>query len=317
MNKKTKRFLMLTAATIGSMYAYNRFVATTSVSKKMLSDENGTYYNWKYGNIFYSKRGTGSPLLLIHDLNPSSSSFEWCKIMKKLEQNHTVYSLDLLGCGRSDKPLLTYTNYMYVQLITDFVKDVIKAQPDVITTNLSSSFVLMTNQMESNIFHRIILLNPVSIDEIAPSVDTLSKLKKLVFDTPLLGAFVYNRMHTPVKTDFLFRYKYFFKSQLISTKFEDIYYESAHMDNSNGKYLFGSIIGKYINIDIRHALNQLNTPIYIIASRDLTNNINNIESYIRTNTNIETTYLSGCKLLLQLEIPDKLLIIIKSVLSDN
>lgn len=314
MNKKTKRFLMLTAAAIGSMYAYNRFVATTSVSKKMLSDENGTYYNWKHGNIFYSKRGTGSPLLLIHDLNPSSSSFEWCKIMKKLEKDHTVYTLDLLGCGRSDKPLLTYTNYMYVQLITSFVKDVIQDQSDVIATNLSSSFVLMANQMDSTLFHKIILLNPVSIDEMTNTVDTISKIKKMIFDIPLIGTFIYNRMHTPVKNDLVFRYKYFFKSQLISSKFEDIYYEAAHMSNSNGKYLLGSIIGKYINIDMRHTLNQLTAPIYIIASRDLADNINVIESYNRTNTNIETTYLSGCKLLPQLEIPDKLLITIKSIL---
>lgn len=317
MKKKTKHFLMLTAAAIGSMYAYNRFVATTSVSKKMLSDENGTYYDWKHGKIFYSKRGTGSPLLLIHDLTPSSSSFEWCKIMKKLEKDHTVYTLDLLGCGRSDKPSLTYTSYMYVQLVTAFVKDVIQDKPDVITTNVSSSFILMAHQMDTTLFNKIILLNPVSIDEMTRSVNTMSKIKKKVFDIPLIGTFVYNRMHTPVKNDLLFRHKYFYKPQLISTKFEDVYYESAHMNNSNGKYLLGSIIGKYINLDIRHALNQLAAPIYIIASRDLPDNINSIESYIRANTNIETTYLSGCKLLPQLEIPDKLLITIKSILSDD
>ena len=52
----------------------------------------------------------GTPVLLIHDLSPLSSSYEWCRYAKKLEKQHTVYTIDLLGCGRSEKPYLTYTN---------------------------------------------------------------------------------------------------------------------------------------------------------------------------------------------------------------
>ena len=64
--------------------------------------------------------------LLIHDLTPSSSAYEWSKMIDELAESHTVYALDLLGCGRSDKPSITYANYLYVQLITDFAKQVIK-----------------------------------------------------------------------------------------------------------------------------------------------------------------------------------------------
>ena len=47
------------------------------------------------------------------------------KVIDKLAENHAVYALDLLGCGRSEKPKITYTNYLYVQLISDFIKNVI------------------------------------------------------------------------------------------------------------------------------------------------------------------------------------------------
>lgn len=63
--------------------------------------------------------------------------------MKKLEKHYTVYTIDLLGCGRSDKPYLTYTNYLYVQLLTDFIHDVIGERPDVVTTG-NSIFVCGT-----------------------------------------------------------------------------------------------------------------------------------------------------------------------------
>lgn len=85
----------------------------------------GKYYHWKYGNIYYTKSGKGKPVLLIHDLDPTASSYEWKAVTKKLAENHTVYAIDLLGCGRSEKPNMTYTNYLYVQLMNEFISNVI------------------------------------------------------------------------------------------------------------------------------------------------------------------------------------------------
>ena len=70
-------------------------------------------------------------------------------MMKKLEKTNTVYTIDLLGCGRSDKPNITYTNYLYVQLIDNFIKDVIKEKTDVVATGSSVSFTVMACNMES------------------------------------------------------------------------------------------------------------------------------------------------------------------------
>lgn len=50
-------------------------------------------------------------MLLLHDLHCASSGREWQYIEDALAQDHTVYTLDLLGCGRSDKPAITYTNF--------------------------------------------------------------------------------------------------------------------------------------------------------------------------------------------------------------
>ena len=67
MKKGTKKFLFLSVATLAGMYAYNQFVASTSTKKNMLPTKNGSYYSWKQGNVFYTKTGTGDPVLLIHD----------------------------------------------------------------------------------------------------------------------------------------------------------------------------------------------------------------------------------------------------------
>ena len=51
----------------------------------------------------YWAEGSGSPVLLIHGL--SNSIEHWLLNIDALAEEHTVYALDLIGHGRTDKPL--------------------------------------------------------------------------------------------------------------------------------------------------------------------------------------------------------------------
>ena len=109
--------ILFTLAT-GIIYVINRVIFATAVLKNLLKSSAKNFYNWRFGNIYYQKKGQGSPLLLIHDLTVYSSAYEWSQVIDELSKEHTVYALDLLGCGRSEKPKITYTNYLYVQLLS-------------------------------------------------------------------------------------------------------------------------------------------------------------------------------------------------------
>ena len=171
----------------------------TAEMKNILKTESGSYYHWKNGSIFYTKRGSGSPLLLIHELNPIASSYEWCRLVKKLEKHYTVYTIDLLGCGRSDKPYLTYTNYLYVQLLTDFIHDVIGERPDVVTTGNSISFAVLAQNMNPNLLASITAINPPAMNSFDRTPDKYSSVKKALLELPILGTFLYNvRTHESI-----------------------------------------------------------------------------------------------------------------------
>lgn len=315
MKKSTKRFLFVTTATLAGMYAYNRFVANVSTKKNMLPTKNGSYYSWKQGNVFYTKLGSGKPVLLVHDINSASSSVEWSKITKRLQKNHTVYTIDLLGCGLSDKPAINYTTYMYVQLITAFIRDVIGEKTDVIATNLSAPAVIMSNQMDRTIIDKMILINPIPLKVLNTVPDNQSKLKHAIINTPIVGTFIYNVLMNPARLARIFRTLFYSRPQLISTKIEDAYYEAAHMDNSSGKYLYSSILGNYLSGDIRHAIKKIDKPIYIISSRSVNNSMKSIEEYRKLNSRFEVTSLSNCKLFPQLENPEKVSQIVESILA--
>ena len=116
----------LTTIAAGVVHVANRVIVASSQLKEMLDFSNHNYYHWRFGKIYYTKKGKGSPLLLIHDTMPGASGYEWSRVEDQLAQEHTVYTLDLLGCGRSEKAGITYTNFLFVQIICDFIKNVIK-----------------------------------------------------------------------------------------------------------------------------------------------------------------------------------------------
>ena len=93
-----------------------------STIDEMLSDKNAEYYDWHVlDQIATTKQEVDLPLLLIHDLNVTSSSYEWNQIVNQLSKTNTVCTIDLLGCGRSDKPWLTLLQIIFMSsLITDF-----------------------------------------------------------------------------------------------------------------------------------------------------------------------------------------------------
>ena len=100
---------------------------------------------------------------MIHNLKEDSSSIEWSQIIPELSMNHTVYTIDLLGCGLSDRPDMICTSFMYTQLVSDFVRDVIKKKTNIVVTGKSAAFVLEACSNEPDLYGDLILINPDSI----------------------------------------------------------------------------------------------------------------------------------------------------------
>jgi len=312
MKKSTKSILFTIGASVAAIYTYNKFIEETASKKNLLSDKDGEYYNWKYGNVFYTKHGSGSPILLIHDTDTSASSVEWNKLYSKLAKNHTVYAIDLLGCGRSDKPALEYTNYLYVQMIQSFMTDVIQEKTTVIASNLSASFVIMANHIDDSLFEKIILINPASLKQLDAIPDESSKLKKTIIQFPFIGTFIYNVMNNSERIDEAFRTRYVTRPQLISSSIEDIYYEAAHKSGSKGRYLYSSLIGNYVNNSITHAVKSISTPTLIIGSVEMKRYALALDDYHKVNTNLDIVRITNGSLYPHMEIPEKIISLIEN-----
>ena len=72
--------------------------------------------------IFYTVKGEGKPLLLIHGYG--AGIWIWEKQIEVLSQSYRVYALDLIGYGFSDRPKIPYTPESYVLFLKDFMDGV-------------------------------------------------------------------------------------------------------------------------------------------------------------------------------------------------
>ena len=106
------------------------------------------------------------------------------------------------------------------------------------------------------------------------------------------------------KINHTFEDTYYYKKTLISTKLEDTYFESAHIGDGKGRFLYSSIQCNYTDIDVTHALNQLSNLV-IIESSYIANSSEIVDSYTKHNPAIESSFISNAMKLPQVEVPEK------------
>ncbi len=262
MRKKTfKHILAFTALSSAGIYFLNKNIEEYAVSKNLLKAEPENYFKWKNLKVYYTKKGTtGSPIILVHDLNPAASTAEWWRIEDILAKNHRVYSIDLLGCGRSDKPDLTYTSFYFLQLLIDFIKSRICEKSFVIASGYSSSIALMASAYDATKFSGLLFINPPSLSQLSQFPNQSSKIAKKLLELPLIGSLIYNIIFAREVIDDKFTEDCLYNPFTVDSKIIDTFYEGAHLGNGNGRFLQASISGNYINMNIEHALK--NTPVY-------------------------------------------------------
>ncbi len=307
MNQKGKTILFLTALAATTIHVMNRIEYSHATTKNVLACSENKYYEWRFGKIRYTKKGSGTPLLLLHDLTLGSSSYEFSKITNSLAQKHEVYSIDLLGYGLSDKPNMTFTNYLYVQMVTDFIKNVIGRKTNIVAAGDSFPIAAMTCHNENNLINTLVGINPQSLYQLNQIPSNQTKILKLLMDTPILGTFIYNMHTTKAAFTKLFQEEYFYNPYHVNERDVASYVEAAHFPDYHSKHAYASYVGRYTNTNIIHALKEINHNIYLIGGKHK-DDINNIlDNYVYYNGAIEVAYISKSKQMPHLENPEEVL----------
>ena len=165
--------LLIAGATVGAAAIANAYINySTPPLTSSLEGGEIRYHATPYGDLFYKKAGSGTPLLLVHGIGAGCSSYEFRNIFASLSEIYTVYALDLLGFGKSDKPAMDYDAELFIEIIARFCREVMevgegKGEADVIATSLSAAYVIALSQRDPSIFRRLVLTVPTGIEELS------------------------------------------------------------------------------------------------------------------------------------------------------
>lgn len=168
--------------------------------------------------------------------------------------------------------------------------------------------------MDPNLFNEVILINPSDIHEMKMETNNLDMTIKNILFAPLIGTTLYNFYVSEEHIRSIFQKKYLSYPLPENKKFIDLYYQSAHINKSNGRFLYASKKCSYTNVDVTKAIAEKNN-LHIIESTDRKKAIRIAEDYKKYNSKIDITYISNSKLLPMLEVPEQCLKIIHKYLT--
>lgn len=297
--------LTLTAGATASIAVLNKIIKMTATSKYNLSNSQSLCYKWRLGNIHYTKLGTGKPLLLIHDLSATSCGYEWNQMVSRLQNEYTVYTIDLLGCGRSEKCSMTYTNYLYVQLISDFIRTVIGHRTNIIATGEAASIPIMACSNTPDLFDQIMLISPLSLLEYSQLPGKTAKIYKFLVDFPVIGTLLYNIATSKQAIRENLTANCFYNPYSVKASYIDTCYEAANLGLSP-KSVYASVISNFTKCNITNALKKIDNSLYLVGGACTENMDKILEEYKDYNPAIETSLIPNAKKLPQLEAPDEL-----------
>ena len=166
--KRSVKLVMGAGAALGLLAAFNDRVRWNVGPAPRWVEGESHFYQWREGAISYQVAGPADApaLLLLHAPGLAASSYEFRRVFGPLAQDFRVYLPDLLGYGRSERPSIRYTADTYVDLWSDFARDVIDRPAHIVASGLSCAHVIAAAARHGGRFGKLILLGPVGAGEL-------------------------------------------------------------------------------------------------------------------------------------------------------
>ena len=248
-------------AAIGLAAAFNALIGKSVAPLENLIGGEELWFHWRGHRIAYTKRGGGPPMLLVHGIYATASSFEWRSNVDELARDHTVYAIDLLGFGRSDRPAIRYSSRLYLALLADFVAQVIAAPVVIAATSLSAAYAIVLGARDPGRFPALVLIEPTGLVRLHKAPSAAGDVARYAVDSPVLGTAVFNAM---VSRRSIREYleRHYVDGEIVTVELVDAHYATSHQPGA--KYAPSAFLSWHLNLDVRRALRRLLQPSLLV-----------------------------------------------------
>jgi pimeloyl-ACP methyl ester carboxylesterase len=256
-----RRLLMSGGAAIGGVAAYN-LLARRSVAPlpDPVGGEEG-WLEWRGHRVAYAVQGSGPPVLLLHSIGYWSWSYEWRHNVEVLARRFTVYTVDLLGFGRSDRPAVAYGARLYLALISDFARRVVRAPTALVGAGLSGVYAAELAAADPARFPVVVLVAPTGLTMLRERASTADSAGRRLVETPLVGTAAWNARVSHAALLRLLEVTYYREGQVTRERLE-MAFATTHQPGA--KHAPTAWLAHQLALDVRPALRRLLQPALLV-----------------------------------------------------
>ncbi len=260
-DNRWRKILLSGGALVGAAAAYNAF-ARKDVDKlsNLIGGEEGGF-EWRGRRIAFTRRGSGPPILLVHGIHAAAWSYEWHDNVDYLAKNNTVYTIDLLGFGRSDRPAIRYSARLYISLISDFAHQVIGEPCVLVATSLAGAYAIVLGARDPERFPALALIAPTGLVRLNKPGGVTNEAGRLAVEAPVIGTAMFNALVSKRSLRYYLE-KTYSDNTIVTDDLIDIYYWASHQQGA--RHAPAAFLSGQLNIDVRQALRRLTQPALLV-----------------------------------------------------
>ena len=260
-DSRWRKLALSGGAILGAAAAYNAF-ARKGVDKlsNLIGGEEGGF-DWRGHRIAFTRRGSGPPILLVHGIHAAAWSYEWHDNADDLARGNTVYTIDLLGFGRSDRPAIRYSARLYISLLSDFVHQVVAEPCVLVATSLSGAYAIVLGARDPQRFPAIALIAPTGLVRLNRTAGVGGEAGRLAVEAPIVGTAMFNGLVSRRSIRSWLERTYA-DDTIVTSDLVDIYYWTSHQRGA--RHAPAAFISGNLNIDVRQALRRLTQPTLLV-----------------------------------------------------
>jgi pimeloyl-ACP methyl ester carboxylesterase len=216
---------------------------------------------WRGHRVAYTRRGRGEPVLLVHGIYAGASSNEWRNTVDSLAERYTVFTVDLIGFGRSDRPRLRYTPAFYQAFLGDVMNRLGRGPLAVVATSLSAALVVTVAARDPRHVAALALIEPTGLGQLSGPPTTTQGASQLLLEAPVVGTSAYNALSSPASVRRYLEAVYA-NDRLVTDELVESYVRNARQPG--GKYAVAAFIGGQLNVDIRQSIRRVRQPMLLL-----------------------------------------------------
>ena len=260
------RAALAVGGVIGGLAIYNRWLRGRGGDLTHRLGGETRYYRWRGGDLAYDVAGEGEALLLVHGVYAGASSLEFRNNFEGLSRSFRVYSLDLLGCGMSERPRRRYGPEDVTSQIEDFTREEIGGSAHLVASSLSAALIVPAAVRSPRLFKKLVLICPTGYGTLDHPSGRLGDAIYALLLAPVIGDTLYHALVSrPGIRYYLKNIAYHDQGRVTEELVED-YYRTSHRPGA--RYLPAAFVSGKLNFGVADLWSRVPHRILVCWGRE-------------------------------------------------